>query len=106
MKPLAIGISLLLLSGCEFQQEADQMFGDQHFKTAIALVELHKVRFGEYPQSLSELKYTGDWDQIALNSVTYEKYQQGYRLKVTRGWAGKPQLQYPDEFWQGLGIIN
>jgi hypothetical protein len=26
----------------------DQMFGDQHLKTAVALIELHKVRYGHY----------------------------------------------------------
>jgi hypothetical protein len=32
------------------------MFGDQHFKTAIALVELHRVRTGTYPSSLRDIK--------------------------------------------------
>jgi hypothetical protein len=27
----------------------DNLFGDQHLKTAVALIELHKVRFGKYP---------------------------------------------------------
>jgi hypothetical protein len=46
-------------------------FGDQHLKTTVALVELHKVRYGKYPDSLSDLKFTGQWDQIALQSVRY-----------------------------------
>jgi hypothetical protein len=49
----------------------DNLFGDQHLKTTVALIELHKVRFGKYPGSLSELKFTGGWDQIALQSVRY-----------------------------------
>jgi len=27
------------------RQQADAQFGDQNFKSAIALIELHKVRF-------------------------------------------------------------
>ncbi|MEM9152175.1 MAG: hypothetical protein AAGB19_17205 [Cyanobacteria bacterium P01_F01_bin.3] len=101
--------SLLLclsLSGCDFQQEADQKFGDQHFKTAIALIELHKLRFDEYPDTLADLKFTGDWDQLALASVSYERINNGYSLDVTRGWVGEPELTYPEEFWQGLGLVR
>jgi hypothetical protein len=78
----------LLLSACEFKEQADQAFGDQHFKTAIALVELHKVRTGSYPETLKELKFTND----------------GYTLEITRGWVGKPQLKFPPEFYAGLGL--
>ncbi len=55
-----LSVIVLTLPSCSFQKEADAKFGDQHFKTAIALIELHKVRFGEYPKSFDELKYTGD----------------------------------------------
>ena len=96
----------LSLSGCDFQQEADQKFGDQHFKTAIALIELHKLRFDEYPDTLADLKFTGDWDQLALASVSYERINNDYSLDVTRGWVGEPELTYPDEFWQGLGLVR
>ena len=93
-------------SACAFQKEADQKFGDQHFKTAIALIELHKLRFGEYPPALRDLKFTGEWDQIALNSIDYKRVGNGYELNVTRGWVGKPELKYPAEFWQGLGLVK
>lgn len=94
----------LLLSACEFKEQADQKFGDQHFKTAIALVELHKVRTGSYPESLTDLKFTGDWDQLALASVSYKRTDDGYTLEITRGWVGKPQLSFPPEFYSGLGL--
>lgn len=107
MKSLTSFLFILwLLSGCDFQNQANEKFGDQHFKTAISLIELHKVRFGEYPQSLSALKYIGDWDKLAISSVSYKKLGDGYTLKVTRGWVGKPELSYPEEFWQGLGLIR
>jgi hypothetical protein len=83
----------------------DNMFGDQNLKTAVALIELHKVRYGRYPHSLRELRFSGDWDQIALNSVRYHSAPDGsrYYVEVERGWIGKPALEYPPEFWQGTG---
>ena len=83
----------------------DQMFGDQHLKTVVALVELHKVRYGSYPASLNDLKFIGDWDEIALNSVSYiaSSDRQHYYVEVERGWVGKPALDLPAEFWQGTG---
>lgn len=107
MNILRISAALVLalaLSGCDFQKEADAKFGDQHFKTAISLIELHKVRSGSYPAALDDIQFTGDWDAIALSSVEYIKLQSGYELNVTRGWVGTPSLTYSKEFWQGLGL--
>lgn len=83
----------------------DRMFGDQHLKTAVALIELHKVRYGKYPATLEELKFTGQWDTMALMSVRYYANKDGtaYFVEVRRGWVGKPDLEMPDEFWQGTG---
>lgn len=108
-RPVSYTIAFLILAtsfACAFQKEADQKFGDQHFKTAISLIELHKVRFGEYPSALTDLKFTGEWDQIALNSVDYKRVGNGYELNVLRGWVAKPELKYPDEFWKGLGLVK
>jgi hypothetical protein len=96
----------IVFSGCAFQKEADRKFGDQHFKTAISLIELHKIRFGEYPASLNDLKFLGEWDAIALNGVAYKRLDNGYELNATRGWVGKPELKYPAEFWRGLGLVK
>ena len=105
---IATALLVCVLAGCgsiqEFKQENDAKFGDQHFKTAIGLIELHKLRNSKYPESLTELQFTGDWDQIALHSVEYKKLPDGYELNVTRGWIGAPQLSYPPEFFTGLGI--
>ena len=103
-RALTIVLVTLLLAACEFQEQADQKFGDQHFKTAIALIELHKVRTGSYPKNLGELRFTGDWDQIAIASVSYDRLDDGYTLQITRGWVGKPQLVFPPEFYAGLGL--
>jgi len=96
----------LTLCGCDLQRQADAKFGDQHFKTTIALVELHKVRTGAYPESLKDLKFTGEWDAIALNSVEYRRIDNGYELNVTRGWVGAPEMALPAEFWRGLGVVK
>jgi len=93
-----------VISACGFQKDADAKFGDQHFKTAISLIELHKVRTGSYPSTLADLKFTGEWDQIALSSVEYKRLDSGYELNVVRGWVGQPDLTYPSEFWVGLGL--
>jgi hypothetical protein len=99
-----VALTATLGSCGRFKDEADAKFGDQHFKTAVALVELHRLRFGNYPASLGELIFTGDWDAIALSAVEYERLPDGYRLDITRGWVGSPGLSYPTEFWQGLGL--
>jgi len=83
----------------------DNKFGDQHLKTAVALIELHKVRFGRYPDSLRDLKFTGEWDQFALMCVRYypSPHRDAYYIEVERGWMGKPTLTVPPEFWKGTG---
>jgi hypothetical protein len=97
--------SLLSTVACgEFRQQADSQFGDQNFKSAIALIELHRVRFGSYPDTLADLKFLGAWDQNWISAVEYRKLADGYELNLTRGWVGKPDLKYSADFWRGLGI--
>jgi hypothetical protein len=83
----------------------DRKFGDQHLKTAVALIELHKVRYGEYPETLDDLTYTGEWDPIVLESVEYTPNadRTAYFVEVERGSARKPQLDMPPGFWRGTG---
>ena len=108
------GILLLLFVGYAVIQSIiasgltkgpDNLFGDQHLKTAVALIELHKVRYGKYPDTLRDLKFTGQWDMLAVKSVSYfpNADRTGYYIEVQRGWIGKPNLQMPEEFWQGTG---
>ena len=84
----------------------DDQFGDQHLKTTVALVELHKTRNGTYPRRLSELKFTGEWDALALGSVSYcaNEDTSAYYVEVQRGWIGKPDLTMPAGFWRGTGF--
>jgi hypothetical protein len=91
--------------GCgQFRRSADIQFGDQNFKSAVALIELYKVRYGTYPNRLSDITFTGQWDQIWMSAVRYEKLSDGYELDLVRGWVGTPELSYPPEFWRGLGV--
>ena len=71
------------------------IFGDQNFKSAIALIELHKVRFGTYPDNLADIRFTGPWDQIWMSAVKYSKLEEGYQLDLVRGWVGTPDMEYP-----------
>ena len=103
----AVGIFLIIhyVGTSGITRPWDNKFGDQHLKTTVALVELHKIHYGRYPQSLRDLRFLGDWDRIALNSVRYYAAPDGskYYVEVERGWMGKPVLAYPPEFWQGTG---
>jgi hypothetical protein len=96
---------VLSISGCNFEVPgADEKFGTQNFVSAVSLIELHKTRNGKYPESLSDLEFLGDWDGIWLTAVKYEKSDNGYNLYLERGWAGKPSLEFPIRFKEGLGI--
>lgn len=57
------------------------------------------------PQSLNDLKLAGDWDQIAIQSVSYKRVGKGYELTVERDLFEQPEMNYPDDLWQGLGLI-
>jgi hypothetical protein len=68
---LALGTFTLYMSlvqGSGITRGFDNTFGEQHLKTTVALVDLHKVRYGSYPQALSQLRFIGDWDRLARPS--------------------------------------
>jgi len=99
----------LLLSSCRFfnfYKEANDKFADQHFKTAIAHIELFNTRHGHYPGSLDSLEFMGEWDAAIFQGIEYEKLDTEYRLNSKNSvLAGSnTSLSYPNEFWQGLGI--
>ena len=99
-----------------FISRQEEMFGKQHLATAVALIELHKVRYGQYPQTLKDLKFTREWDTIALNSVTYypNADRSAYFIEFKGYWPDdqaqpealsgfRPEIEMPAEFWQGTG---
>lgn len=104
-KSLLFVLITSLLVGCDFGPKGlDETFGRQHFVSAVAMIELYNVRNGEYPDTLNDLEFLGDWDKIWMNVVRYEKTESGYNLFVERGWMGRPSLFFPVEFKNGLGI--
>ncbi len=95
-----------LVSACDpmsFMPDAQEKFVDQGFKTAIALVELHRIRTGEYPNTLEEIRFTGEWDPLYSQFVEYNKLDNGYELNADQRQI-KENLSYPPEFWRGLGL--
>lgn len=111
---LAVWVIVLLLCGyflfryvisTGVTRGPDNLFGDQHLKSTVALIELHKIRYGRYPDSLRDLRFKGNWDQVWLNSTSYypNPERTAYYVEVERGWIGKPDFQLPPEFWQGTG---
>lgn len=99
---------LLVLTSCgfsDFKEKADTKFADQHFKSAIAHIELYNLRYGKYPETIDKLTYLGDWDKIIFGSISYQKLDTGYQLDVkTPTSQTQPELAYPADFWQGIGL--
>jgi hypothetical protein len=94
-------------------RQMQKLSADQDFKKAIGNIELHKLRFGEYPDSLSELKFIGPLDSGFFNAVQYHKLDSGYELNLKSSFVPLKEganstiiLKYPDEFWHGLGCVK
>lgn len=110
IKTLLALLLTAVLSGCDVNLEVvssqfDQQFGTQNFVSAVSVIELHKLRNGDYPTSLDELEFLGDWDSIWLSGVEYERVEGGYNLFVTKGFSGgEPEVSMPIRFKQGLGL--
>ena len=85
----------------KIKSEAEAQFSDQYFKTAIALIELHRIRTGEYPESLQDIEFSGDWDQSMYTFVLYKKLNDGYELDLVQDYH---DITYPKKFWNGLGL--
>jgi hypothetical protein len=90
-----------------------KMIADQEFKRALANIELHKLRTGSYPVSLSDLKFLSAMDSTMFGYVEYTRLDTAYELNVkmdvpslTDGTSQKLELRYPAEFWNGLGCVR
>ncbi|MBL7833270.1 MAG: hypothetical protein JNK18_04920 [Cyclobacteriaceae bacterium] len=85
---------------------------DQAFRGMLGEIELHKLRTGKYPASLSDLQFLNSFDSAHLSSVEYHLLDSGYELNLNMKAAtlnGKQTnivLSYPKEFWHGLGCIK
>jgi hypothetical protein len=124
MKDLFLpGVIILFMCSCipdnikeqmnDGMAQAQQMFGDQEFKKAIGLIELHKLRNGSYPTSLIELKFLTPMDSLTLGFVNYTRHDSLYELNLIMEFPSLggdvvkvSTMQYPPEFWTGLGCLK
>jgi hypothetical protein len=82
------------------------------FNYKISLIEIQKKRFGEYPDSLKEIKFLGYWDNF--NRYKYSKIGNSYELNVildSINYGLKSSLTIEDircnkEFWKGLDSVK
>lgn len=92
--------------------KAQHMLADQEFKKAISHIELHKLRNGSYPNTLSELQFLTLMDSSIFSRVVYTRLDSGYELNFNfevatlEGNKSGAQLHYPVEFWEGLGCVK
>jgi len=122
MKKLPFVI-LLLLTACIPDGVRDQinenvaatgrLVADLEFKKAVSYVELHKLRNGRYPNTLSDLQFLSQLDSSIFKFVEYHRLDSGYELNMLMEMpsfgtkdAKKVSLRYPAEFWKGLGCIK
>ncbi|MEI9917458.1 MAG: hypothetical protein WDO14_01500 [Bacteroidota bacterium] len=92
--------------------ELQKMMADQQFTKGIAFIELHKVRYGSYPESFKDLKFLSAMDSTMSSQLDYKRLENGYELNIKGVFmniSGDPSpvtLKYPAEFWEGLGCIK
>jgi len=77
---------------------------DKRFKRAIALIELHRTRFGAYPRTLKDLQFLDQSDYTMLAGTRYELLPDGYALDVIVPPTTKLEFSYTADFWRGLGL--
>jgi hypothetical protein len=96
----------------ESMNEMQKMLADQTFRKTLGDIELHKLRTGEYPASLRELKFINALDSAYFTSLEYHKLDSGYALNLTfkaatlNNQLTEVDLSYPPEFWTGLGCLK
>jgi ATP-dependent Clp protease ATP-binding subunit ClpA len=97
--------SVEVVPGTAFVPGMAHALQDYWFRMAIALIELHRLRSGQYPETLEDLRSSlGPFEQPVLQRVRYEKLDDGYALDNIMPRDGEATLSYPAEFWRGLGI--
>ena len=95
----------------EQMSEAQQMLADMEFKKALAGIEMHRLRTGDYPISITEIQYLSVMDSSIYTSVEYHKLDSGYELNLTEEYmnlfGGEKRIaKYPPDFWKGLGCVK
>ncbi len=92
---------------------AQQIMADMEFKKAISLIELHKLRSGQYPDSLQQIQFLSAMDSSMFTYVNYKRLDTAYELNCHMEFPSfddkgtvRIKLHYPAEFWKGLGCIK
>ena len=123
MKYIVMASFILLMTACipenikeKINHEmgnAQVMMADWEFKKAIGNIELHKLRNGHYPNSLADLKFVSPMDSSIFANVEYTRLDSVYELNIKMKFVsldgeetGAIKLNYPTDFWQGLGCIR
>lgn len=115
-------VSLFILAGCfpddlkekmnDSMKQLQTDLADQTFRKTLGEIELHKLRYGKYPSSLTEIKFLNKMDSVNFHSVEYRLLDSGYELNLHQkaaslnGQQTEITWEYPDEFWQGLGCVK
>lgn len=93
-------------------KEVQTNLADQTFRKTLGEIELHKLRYQKYPASLTEIRFLNKMDSMNFHSVEYHLLDSGYELNLIQkaanlnGHQTEITVEYPDEFWQGLGCVK
>jgi hypothetical protein len=77
----------------------------QAMSRGVGLVELHRLRHGRYPASLSDLRFLSGFDRAMLVWLEYASSEDGdaYYLAVDRDRPGAEGVTWPSGYWDGTG---
>lgn len=103
---MVVSVPLALYMKLTKKPSQHELF-EEVFHRAISLIEMHKIRFGDYPENLSKpgiIQYLVADDLKVIQSISYQKLESGYELNV--GTEELVRILLPDSFWQGLGVAK
>jgi len=104
----AIGAVALVIAGPFLLQSAwSNLQNDSEVDSlvrVVSLIELHRLRNGQYPATLDELEYLGQWDGISVSGMDYAPApdHSAYFLQP-RSTRARTVATMPEEFWRGTG---
>ena len=83
-----------------------KVLGSKSQKPGGAFPDPHPRQFATNLFIMRDLKFTGDWDQIALMNVHYypSANRDAYYIEVERGWMGNRLSRCPPNFGRALVI--
>lgn len=99
-------VVILQTTRLDFFQDIDNEIAQQQLKGSAALIELHKLRTGTYPEKLSDLEFISSWDRFNLKRVQYtvSVKRNEYFITIEKGYFGDLNFIFPHQFWKGTGF--